>query len=444
LAACGPNVFEPVRPARPGELEPEVASLLDVHIGRVAADPGSSEAHGVLGLAYEANGLWGEAREAFDHAAALDPTRPSWPHHAAVATLELGDVSGAVARLRALHADHPGFAPGLFRLADVLLDSGEREEAESLFREALRLVPGTPVVLVGLARALLERRAYEEAVTHLELALRFDPENRMAHSLLATAYRGLGRPDEARRAAARGVGASRRHLADAADERLPALVAGVAPRLSLARDLRQRGELEEALELLEDTRANRPDDVFVLHDLALTLIRMNRPADAREVLEHALAVDAEDARLHVKLGESWIASGEPARALDPANRAIELAPDRGPAYFLKGRALMFLANWGEAYLALKEASQRDGNPQIDLTLAEACTRLALPAEAEAALAEAAVQLPDFLPVHLDLATLRAGAGDLDGAHAALREAEAIDANDPRVRALRRELEGDGS
>ena len=98
LPACGgglPPVETTISPS-----EPAVAELVRSKVDRVLASPGDAAAHGSLGLAYEANGLWEEAEACFANAAALDPNEVLWSYHQALALQEMGRTDDALALLR--------------------------------------------------------------------------------------------------------------------------------------------------------------------------------------------------------------------------------------------------------------------------------------------------------------------------------------------------------
>ena len=90
----------------------------------VDLDPADPERHGRLGLVYEANHLWEEARASFANARALDPGSAVWPLHEALAAEQLGDLDGAVELLAARADDFSYFAPLHHRLGHLLLEQG--------------------------------------------------------------------------------------------------------------------------------------------------------------------------------------------------------------------------------------------------------------------------------------------------------------------------------
>ncbi len=445
-AACAraPERLEPVPPADPGALDPLVAETIQRPLAAARAAPGSAEAHGDLAIAYDANQLWPEARASYDHAAALDPSQPLWPYRAAVARAQEGDFDGALERLRAVVRAFPDYAPGRARLGETLLEKGRVDEAEPELARARALEPARPEPLVGLARVQLERRDWETARTLLESALAMDAGYQRAHFLLAQAYRGLGRVEDAAREAELGAGLDKRSLPDAAAPRLASYAAGLSSLLDRANALLGRGETGAAIVLLEGALKRRPESVEIGNTLAVAYKRAGQPERSLALLEALRARAPDDVGTLVNLTETHIARGDLAAAWPVALRAAELAPQDKRALFAEGRVLLFQERWGEALGPLQAALRAGGeDPDVRLALAEGCMHLGLVAEAAEHYERAAERMPDSLPVQVSLAAVRLRLGDVPGARVALRAARRIDPDHERVRALERELAGRG-
>ncbi len=72
---------------------------------------------------------------------------------------------------------------------DILLDQGDRVEAEQSYRKALQDQPLLPGALTGLAKKFLkEQQNIDMAITYLERALRIKPSMAEAYYLLGQAY----------------------------------------------------------------------------------------------------------------------------------------------------------------------------------------------------------------------------------------------------------------
>src|SRR5262249_37403597 len=71
------------------------------------------------------------------------------------------------------------------------------DEAESCFREALRIKPDYAEASMNLGVSVADRGAYTEAIACYERALRINPRSAAAHVNLGNALRDLGQSDQA-------------------------------------------------------------------------------------------------------------------------------------------------------------------------------------------------------------------------------------------------------
>ena len=116
---------EVAQPDNLAQLRPEVQQLVRTNLARAEAAPRDAQAHGRLGMIYEANLLWDAARTSYATAAQLDPDTPAWRLHEAIATREAGDPEAARALLQAVAAEQPDLAAAQQRLGDALLEAGD-------------------------------------------------------------------------------------------------------------------------------------------------------------------------------------------------------------------------------------------------------------------------------------------------------------------------------
>ena len=86
---------------------------------------------------------------------------------------------------------------------------GRLDEAQSAFEQALRLVPGQPEALLGLATTAAERKDLALATSAFERLVQVSP-SRDAYRGLVSSYRQAGRGEDAARAA----GAARERFPD--------------------------------------------------------------------------------------------------------------------------------------------------------------------------------------------------------------------------------------
>ncbi len=98
----------------------------------------------------------------------------------AIALYRLPDLSAAVAEIDGLLAEHPD-DPYFHELkGQMLFENGKVGDAIAPYREAVRLAPGSALLRIGLARALIEAGVepnHREAIQQLEQALQVEPNN---------------------------------------------------------------------------------------------------------------------------------------------------------------------------------------------------------------------------------------------------------------------------
>ena len=166
-------------------------------------------------LAYrEARGPVRTAPEAvarMERAARLDPLNPEYRHDHAMAVLNLGRLTPEryaqaaidlleARRLKPIDYRYPALLGRLEALAGTTIfdDPSAGERATRLYLEAVRLAPLDPRPRLELAGHLSDEGRPEEALAHVEEALRIEPHFVRARILEGSILARLGRRDEAR------------------------------------------------------------------------------------------------------------------------------------------------------------------------------------------------------------------------------------------------------
>ena len=407
FCGCGP---QPTLPdlALPRDLDAEIRSLVDDHLERVREDPSNAEKLGQLGLVFEANALWRQARPCFEAAASLAPGEPVWAYHAARATQNLGDFDGATAAMHAVAKRFPGFAPAQHHLGDLLIESGDVDGADAAFRRAVALRGKSPEGHVGLGRVALERRDYAAAVTALEHALSLQQDHKMAAFLVGRAYRRLGRTEDADRAQARGEDAGKSYMPDRTSSDLERYSRGYSTRLDHAVGLIRAGKPADAVVVLERMYRERPRDLMVMNNLAVAYRRVNRAKEALAILDAGLEFHPDAFGIYINKADCLASLKLYPQALAAADAAIERAPRIAQAHFERGKALLFMGEFARARESLETAIGLDNSrPGFHQFLAQACIRLEDRTGARAALEELLRLTPEnfTLPIHVSLGTL---------------------------------------
>lgn len=426
----------PVRLAHPEKVDPELAEMISQRLASAEEKPLEAERHANLAYAYEANGLWSEARTCYENAVRLAPMDPTWRLHAAIARQMTGDLAGATSDLRALASAHPEIPAIQHRLGDVLLDAGALDAAMAAFERAAVGAPSAPEPLVGLGDVKLRQNKYAEAASILERARTLDPSYRVTNYLLGLAYRGLGRREDAQREMTLGADAKKRFLPDRASQEIAASVVGYHSRLARADALEAAGHLSDAATLLEQALALRPDDVTTVNNLSVVYQNMGRPQQALDLLERAERLDPNQFATEINIVECLLALNRAAEAVPHGEKAVTLAPNLGQAHFAKARALHRAGRFSEARPALQATLALDTrNPETYLLLGDACARLGLMSEAKEHLSIAAKRMPTSIEAHLNLGMVCRALGLLDEARLALEAARRLAPEDARVLAF---------
>ena len=158
--------------------------------------------------------------------------------------------------------------------------TGQFEEAEKEFQEAMRLDPKSFEAAYFFARSCIAQGKAEEAVKWFERAIAVRPDDFAALIILAGAYMELGRAEDVTRAMRRAYDAARKHL-ELNPDNPRALYMGAAALVQL-------GELDKALDWTKRAEAMEPDDPSVLYNVACDYAQLVMPTEAIGALTRAI------------------------------------------------------------------------------------------------------------------------------------------------------------
>jgi tetratricopeptide (TPR) repeat protein len=192
-------------------------------------------------------------------------------------------------------------------LGGVLLDERRTDEAVVHLEEALRIHPGQAGVLSNLGVAALWRGRLDEAEAYFRDALKANPASASARSNLRVVLEKKGAPSSAAASLERGNALrDRGRLADAEAAYRQAIA--LDPRFTLPLNnlgvvLAMQGKNDEAArQFLEALRVD-PSDASAHYNLGKLLAEQGRTADAIGHLEEALRIDPGDASARRALDE---------------------------------------------------------------------------------------------------------------------------------------------
>lgn len=247
--------------------------------------------------------------------------------------LHMGDAPRAETALRSYIKGHPDSAASLFLLARVLQmedkpreslavltqaaqfahPTGEDLRVASLdyvllddYADALRwsqravaLEPGNAEAWYDIARVQMHEGRYDEAIKALQRSLVLRPDTAKALDNLGVCLENQNRNDEALAAYASAVRAT------AATQHPSAL-----PFRDEGKLLLTRNSFNQAAPLLLRSTELDPKDASAFAALATAYVGLQQPAAARAAMEHAVALDPRNPRLHYQLGRIYRAAGE--------------------------------------------------------------------------------------------------------------------------------------
>ncbi len=350
-------------------LDPQVRAHLEAVIEGVRQAPRSATRRATLGIAYAANGLWNEARQAFLDTARIDPDEPLARMYAAVALEELADLPGALREFQALTTQEPGFAPGWYRVGECALRTGDLGLAEAAFTKLSTLAPDEWRGPAGLGEVRLRQSRAAEAVPLLEKSLDLDATARPARFLLGQAYRSVGRTNEARIALAIGAASVRHPMSDDWSELAHHHMKSIPDQLVQAEELCGAGRPDLAVDLLGEALKFHPDHPGLSHQQAMALNQAGQADKAVTVLNRLIAQDPKAIAPWITRSYTQVLLGRNEQGLADARSALSLATNSSHAHIAAANAWLAMDRDTEAVAAVREAIRCDPrNPEIPLEL----------------------------------------------------------------------------
>lgn len=255
-----------------------------------------------------------------------------------------GRLDEAEALYREALRQAPEHGDSLHMLGVVCAQSGRPGEAIRLMEQALQQQPGDAALLNNLAGACNLQRRHAEALTYFDRLLKLQPANPDAHTSRSDALRGLGRHSEALAAA--------EHALQLAPELLRAQIAR-------ANALRRLNRFDEALQGLESVLALRPDYPEALNDLGNVLFDLRRFDEALASFTQALALRPQDADAAFNRANTLRALQRHREAIAAYDELLQRQPAHAEALNNRGAACEQLGDFDAALASYAAARQAD-------------------------------------------------------------------------------------
>jgi tetratricopeptide (TPR) repeat protein len=429
----------PPDPRTFGNLDPAVLDLLDELTAAVNAERSDGTRWGRLAMGLEANGLLVQAAASYDMAVRLDAKEPRWRYRRALLSARRGEIDTALADLAAVSSLTPGHAPSYWRTGFLLLDRGDPDGAERAFRSAVQAAPADRAGHIGIALVHLSRGENTEAAAGLEKLLATHPGERYALQLLGTAYRRLGREDDAKFALTVGS-AGQPVWTDAWSDEVSQYRRGFAAMLKEATQLGLERNFDQSIALLDRLIQLRPDDEALRVYLGGMYAAAGRIAPAAAILEPILARDPNhfDATMHLASG--YLFAGNLDKASAYAARALVLRPANADASRLRGMVLWQEGQLREAIALFEAAAAADPrDPTSHLWMGMILGQQARYVEARGRFEAALAKNPLLGDALIGVADTFAATGAWAEAEQALARAGQAEPTNPRLPAARERI-----
>jgi tetratricopeptide (TPR) repeat protein len=398
-----PRTPQPQPPALdPSAVDPVVWRAVEAAREEVERAPQSARAWGRLGMVLLAHQYRPEAAASLARAEQLDPRDARWPYYQAQA-VRRSDPESAIAHLRrAIAAGAEGDDPRLL-LAELLLQLGRLDEAETLFRAVLSREPDNSRAHMGLAQTAFARDDFTVCVEQLRQAKGDPHTRRAAHMLLAQVEQRRGDRAAAEKALREG-------------QDLPDDIPWPDPLFDAV-----QGMVVGHLQVI--TRA-------------ASLLHQNQPMEAIPLLQRASEDYPESGWACVLLGRAWIRAGNLPAAEKAFREALRRTPDSVEGHFYLGVVLSEQKDYAAAIPYFDKATQL----KPDYALAWYNLGFCRKQQGDRAAAREAFQMaisckPQFAEARINLGELLAEEGELKAAEEQLQQGVDLSPDDARARRL---------
>jgi tetratricopeptide (TPR) repeat protein len=359
--------LEPLPTADTEQLEPEVRNLIASASANLAMNSRSAAAWGDLGALYFVHAFEAQSQVCFRNAEALDPQDFRWPYLLAV-SLNYIDREQMLAAYRRAAERCGERAHVRLRLAEILLDRGELEDAAVQIEQVLTYAPSNSHALFAKSRLLLAQGKLAEAKSWAEQSAANADDKRAPYLLLAQLCRRTHDTEgEAKSLTAlQQIPDGFTAWEDPDIAAMLSLSRGRSSRLARAEGLAEGGDSTLGKEILYEM-AKGKDGSSAAEILARTLNREGKSRQAEALVRHQLLDSPRDERLYYQLGVACRHQQKYPEAEAAFRRVLEFKPDHSAALHDLGLTLLKLGKThdaGDTFAAIVRLNPSDVSARI--------------------------------------------------------------------------------
>jgi tetratricopeptide (TPR) repeat protein len=389
------------------QVDSTALKVIQQHERAVRDAPRSGSAWGELGALLRSYEFHDQALYCLRRAEQLDAREARWPYLIGAMLLDESRTDGIFEMRKAVQKGGQERPELRIQLAKVLAEGGGLEEAQRTLEEGLRILPNHAPTRLMLAHIFQQRGDWQKVEEHARACTQDRQTARAAWKLLSLSYQHAGNSEAAE--ADRQAALAPSEAKDPEPYEAEVMLARGDPRWlsDHAQEFMRSGQITEAVALIDRLLKTHPEFPETWLLLGRMQLLQKRPVEAEKSFRRHLALDPQSLNGTFQLGRALQEQQKFSEAAAGFAHATELKPDFGPAWFNLGACLAKLGRKAEAREPLRQAIRHN---------------------------------PEHIDSYIFLADLYAQAGEQDAALDLLNEATAVNANDPRIRSLKRRIE----
>ena len=354
LAGCGRSLpSPPEKPAMDG-MGADVVAIVDTAHAACVRAPKDLAVRARLGRVFHANGFSAEARKAYGQVVAAMPSHGPTLYQMAMLEREQGNAEHAGELLRRAIDASGGNIVMQLRLGNWAMESDDDEQMMLVLESLRRTHPQHPAVRVLASRHALKSGQPQRVVEILSPMVGSNESHPYWRYLLGRAHQELGNERAAYRLLAT-ANSTPQPIQDVFMQEVMKEKRGFNAAFRRAEALQRNGDFDGAIKIYRRLMPLYPDQgVPLLNAISQAHFRSSDLKAARDALDRALELDAENAETHLNYAV-LLARDQPEEAVRWASRSRALDPGNPLVHDRIARLELARGNPEESLAAAEEA-----------------------------------------------------------------------------------------